>query len=367
MKDFSLSSLSRGCGRVIKGNASEHGRLDVCFTPQDYYIWKSHDALLHLTNSGSLLRSDESTIPKTYSTRRGPLVLYSRDLVTLRTVSQVSDRRRRVTSHHMQEVDHRSDALLLQQQNNQVTLRFASPNLPPLPNIHRASVSRLYATQEHHDPKLHGDPQETNSLLEYPPEDENEMQGSDQRVQLDLVLDLQTCTDHITLEEPQLQVDVSHADRSQQNMTTDLTLVLSPQDAAAVTRGSVIMVNSQTSVTRMNNRRENQSHEEQELNTSSGLLLPPLRAEPPVTPESYYHHPLAMGREGPNIEEVHHVQHLPPIEDHHVTMRLVGGTRRRDTDSAIGPELRCQKGSRHRPLFLPLLLSDKKHGDKTLS
>lgn len=71
-----------------------------------------------------------------------------------------------------------------------------------------------------------------------------------------------------------------------------------------------------------------------------------------------------VGREGPNIEEVHHIQHLPPIENHHATMRLAGGTR---TQQEAQAELRCQKDSRHRPLFLPLLLSDKKHGDKTLS
>ncbi|XP_061547949.1 uncharacterized protein KIAA2012 homolog [Phycodurus eques] len=124
MKDLSLSPLSRGCGRVIAASAGDHGRLDVCFTPQDYYIWKSYDALLRMTNSGSLLRSEDSTIPKTYSTRRGPLLLYSRGLVTLGTESgsQASDIKRQVPRQHTQDVDHRPDALILRQ-NAQVRRR----------------------------------------------------------------------------------------------------------------------------------------------------------------------------------------------------------------------------------------------------
>ncbi|KAM9802830.1 uncharacterized protein KIAA2012 homolog isoform 2-T3 [Syngnathus typhle] len=197
--DLSLSPLSRGYARVF--TESTGGRLDVCYTPQDYYIWKSHDALLHLTNSGSLLGSEASTIPKTYSTRRGPLVLYSRDLVMLGTEygSEVSGRRRRVTR---QEVDHSSDARLLrQQQNGRLTSRFAAPTLPPLPNIRHASVCHLYDPRAHHHTELLGDPGKNNSRLENPPKDQNEKQGSDRRVQLDLVLDLQTCIDHITLAE----------------------------------------------------------------------------------------------------------------------------------------------------------------------
>ncbi|CAB1422545.1 unnamed protein product [Pleuronectes platessa] len=83
--EFSLSLLSRGCGRLIssKRNPGRHdGRLDGCFTPQDYYIWKSQEPLQHWSNSGRLLVQAESTLPKTYSTRRGPLLLYSQDLVS---------------------------------------------------------------------------------------------------------------------------------------------------------------------------------------------------------------------------------------------------------------------------------------------
>ncbi|XP_016895222.1 uncharacterized protein LOC107989767 [Cynoglossus semilaevis] len=87
MKELSLSLLSRGCSQVL---TSEHntegcvGRLDVCFTPNDYYLWKSQESLLRLTSSGRLISAAQSGLPKTYSTRRGPLLLYSQDLVTVK-------------------------------------------------------------------------------------------------------------------------------------------------------------------------------------------------------------------------------------------------------------------------------------------
>lgn len=138
MKDLSLSFLSRGCGRFVSSNKNaggRDGRLDVCFTPQvlsavalalvvlsidsstregcflvagffclcsstrewthlthlirlsgtqwnpcvcqqDYYNWKSQDSFLQLSSSGRLLQT-QSGLPKTFSTRRGPLLLYS--------------------------------------------------------------------------------------------------------------------------------------------------------------------------------------------------------------------------------------------------------------------------------------------------
>lgn len=138
-QDLSLSLLSRGCGQFVSSDrheGGEDGRLDVCFTPQvsttaaspisvaspscktslwarrvsrstyqvtgapgaeftcklepssngwyscahhrqDYYSWKSQDALLQLSNSGRLLAETQSAMPKTFSTRRGPLLLFS--------------------------------------------------------------------------------------------------------------------------------------------------------------------------------------------------------------------------------------------------------------------------------------------------
>lgn len=43
---------------------------------QDYYNWKSQDSFLQLSSSGRLLQT-QSGLPKTFSTRRGPLLLYS--------------------------------------------------------------------------------------------------------------------------------------------------------------------------------------------------------------------------------------------------------------------------------------------------
>ncbi|CAL8338806.1 unnamed protein product [Boreogadus saida] len=74
-----LSLLSRGCGHVEE----QHGRLEVCFTPQDYYIWRSQQSLLRLTNNSSgLLQGGAAIAAKTYSTRRGPLLIYTQDQVS---------------------------------------------------------------------------------------------------------------------------------------------------------------------------------------------------------------------------------------------------------------------------------------------
>lgn len=47
------------------------------FDRQDYHIWKSQDNVLQLSSRGHVHAETESSLPKTYSTRRGPLLLYS--------------------------------------------------------------------------------------------------------------------------------------------------------------------------------------------------------------------------------------------------------------------------------------------------
>lgn len=47
------------------------------FDRQDYHIWKSQDTVLQLSSRGHVHAETESSVPKTYSTRRGPLLLYS--------------------------------------------------------------------------------------------------------------------------------------------------------------------------------------------------------------------------------------------------------------------------------------------------
>lgn len=47
------------------------------FDQQDYHIWKSQETVLQLSSRGHVHAETESSLPKTYSTRRGPLLLYS--------------------------------------------------------------------------------------------------------------------------------------------------------------------------------------------------------------------------------------------------------------------------------------------------
>ncbi|KAK3543554.1 hypothetical protein QTP70_023881 [Hemibagrus guttatus] len=83
MKELVLSLLSRGYGHVVQTDGKrQYGRLEVCFEPEDYFIWKSQPPLLRLSSSGRLLSGMEPTPPKTYSTRRGPLILFSEDFAS---------------------------------------------------------------------------------------------------------------------------------------------------------------------------------------------------------------------------------------------------------------------------------------------
>ncbi|CAL9690684.1 unnamed protein product [Knipowitschia caucasica] len=83
MKDLPLSVLSRGCAQFVQSEGKQCGRLDVCFTAEDFYIWKAHGSWLRLSPSGGLLPGPETSLPKTFSTRRGALLLYSQGLATL--------------------------------------------------------------------------------------------------------------------------------------------------------------------------------------------------------------------------------------------------------------------------------------------
>ncbi|XP_061735469.1 uncharacterized protein LOC133538142 [Nerophis ophidion] len=217
MKD--LSALSRGCGRVVKmSTCSDHGRLDVCFTPRDYYIWKSQDALLRLTASGSFLRNEESSIPKTYSTRRGALVLYSRDLVTLASPPGPLPAHRK--RGNAQEVDRhaltlkeRTVAILGQVTERSVcgstlstTARLGPPILPPLGRHCHPHIKLQHSPEFLSDT----DPQGVPAHLDHqnPPEGQKE---NNRRVRLDVLLQIPrvtssppSCTmDHgtVTLEE----------------------------------------------------------------------------------------------------------------------------------------------------------------------
>uniref|UniRef100_H3B3C1 Uncharacterized protein n=1 Tax=Latimeria chalumnae TaxID=7897 RepID=H3B3C1_LATCH len=77
---FSLSLLSRGCGQVTKNN---HEKLDVYFEPKDYFNWKSSQLVATHKPLSSVYCTYEHWNPalrKTFSTRKGALILYSEDL-----------------------------------------------------------------------------------------------------------------------------------------------------------------------------------------------------------------------------------------------------------------------------------------------
>ncbi|XP_045567067.1 uncharacterized protein [Salmo salar] len=112
MKDIALSLLSRGCGHVVQSQlGSQDGRLEVYFEPKDYYRWKSQPALLRLSKSGRLLCGVEPALPKTYSTRQGPLFLYYQEMAMTSSFlsscpSGSEDIRKRLASQHSrQEVE----------------------------------------------------------------------------------------------------------------------------------------------------------------------------------------------------------------------------------------------------------------------
>ncbi|XP_073489393.1 uncharacterized protein KIAA2012 homolog isoform X2 [Aquarana catesbeiana] len=75
-----LSLLSRGNAKVIK---TTQERIEICYEPQDYFNWRSHhDFQLRRFLNGKCASHNYWEIPthKTYSTKKGPLVLYSEDL-----------------------------------------------------------------------------------------------------------------------------------------------------------------------------------------------------------------------------------------------------------------------------------------------
>ncbi|XP_062258842.1 uncharacterized protein LOC133967432 [Platichthys flesus] len=171
MKELSLSLLSRGCGQLIssKRNPGGHdGRLDVCFTPQDYYIWKSQEPLLHWSNSGRLLVKAVSTLPKTYSTRRGPLLLYSQDLVSTERKCRLvaGNRKKRAVQHCSQQVEQQLSTLkeltsaILSYRNNKCSYSRLAPSLfpplhvPPVPNVRFPNLQRACSTPAQPSPEL---------------------------------------------------------------------------------------------------------------------------------------------------------------------------------------------------------------------
>ncbi|XP_070832566.1 uncharacterized protein KIAA2012 [Chaetodon trifascialis] len=216
MKDVSLSLLSRGCGRFSSNKITgrHSGRLDVCLTPQDYYIWKSQNSLLQLSSRGCVLMEAESTLPKTFSTRRGPLLLYSQDLVSLETSchSKTRDRKQQVAQQCTQQVEQQLSTLkeltasISGNSNNQFTSsRPGRPFFPPLslplaPDVRHLSPPLTCTMRQQSSPEhlVQMNPQrfpaeKNTERVENQPEDKEVEQGNKKRVRLGLFLQI-PCT-----------------------------------------------------------------------------------------------------------------------------------------------------------------------------
>ncbi|XP_069052642.1 uncharacterized protein KIAA2012 homolog isoform X3 [Lepisosteus oculatus] len=109
MKDSALSLLSRGCGHLVKKEEhSTDGKLEVYFEPKDYFNWKSQQAGFDLSKTEKGHEAPykaEPAPPKTYSTRKGPLILYSEDMALSSWDTGRPGRKRKGNHRYRQEVE----------------------------------------------------------------------------------------------------------------------------------------------------------------------------------------------------------------------------------------------------------------------
>ncbi|KAB0356633.1 hypothetical protein FD754_000789 [Muntiacus muntjak] len=77
---FTLSLLSRGHGKLVQNKQ----KLEVYFEPEDYLNWKSPEDYILVSKPQDEGNADQHTwslfLPKTFSTRKGALILYSEGL-----------------------------------------------------------------------------------------------------------------------------------------------------------------------------------------------------------------------------------------------------------------------------------------------
>ncbi|XP_023145983.2 uncharacterized protein KIAA2012 isoform X1 [Amphiprion ocellaris] len=297
MQDPPLSRLSRGCGRLVSSN----GRLDVCFTPQqDYYIWRDQDSLLRLSNS---LMGTESTLPKTYSTRRGALLLYSQHLVSMESSRRPGNRNRkqRAARRCCQQVEQQLSMLkdptaaVLNHSSNQ----FFSSRPPVLPPLNLPAASRTLNTKHQ---QL--GPERNTKQPENQSEDKDGQLSTRRRVRLDLDLQIprtsrtprtsgtptpqmepHPCGQPVGLtpeepERPQISINMKHHstgelhDRNKNNTGHQAADGGRQDDRGSCGRS---MSGSRCGRT-IRRAAEQPSNSEFEPNSTSGLVLPPLNA-----------------------------------------------------------------------------------------
>ncbi|XP_026150741.1 uncharacterized protein LOC113123131 [Mastacembelus armatus] len=363
MKDLSLSLLSRGCGRLVSSNKStgrQDGRVDVCFTPQDYYIWKSQQSLLRLSNSGRLFAEAASTLPKTYSTRRGPLLLYSQDMVTTETGcgSVAGARKKRVVERDTQQVEQQLStmkeltAAILNYRHSQYSSSLFAPtyilpdHLPPAPNLQCPASPTICTNQAQLNSEslvqLNPHPTGRNTeQVKIQPQDKGK-EDSRTRVRVDLFLQIPRVSrtpspqnqqwGHyvaMTPEEPAQPQPYSDFSLQQTEIThhrpggglhhPNMTGVSdTANDQACSTRDRRIPSDKDNSERKtIRNRRQSIVRlpgAEPETNSTSGLVLPPLKGGQSVCHGLCWEKTDRLRCDGLSGHE-HHAQQLPPIAD----------------------------------------------------
>ncbi|KAJ4921158.1 hypothetical protein JOQ06_022266 [Pogonophryne albipinna] len=356
MKDFSLSLLSRGCGRLVSsnGNTGRHdGRLDVCFTPQDYFIWKSRDSLLRLSNSGRQIVNEESALPKTYSTRRGQLQLYSQDLVTIESSAVTRDGKQKVVQRYTRQDKSQLSTLkeltaaILSYSNTQYTSSRLGPLfLPPLhhrplaPDLHHPIPPPLCTTQVQLSPELLGQfnpeclPAEgITEFLGNQPEVKEEGQGIKKTVRLDLFLQI-PCRDKTSQMQPQAWVNVSAM--TPEELEEPQTYLDMSRQHTGSSQHSTGGERHHSNMNWVHDMADDPGSIQDSLKTHDEGLLPPL-----TVGQSASHRPCLENTARPKWEgartDEHHTAHcLPPIA-----------------------ESRTVKILHQQPRFLPLLFPER--------
>ncbi|XP_064598097.1 uncharacterized protein KIAA2012 homolog [Liolophura sinensis] len=121
---LNLSLLSRGIGEVSRNG---HEKVEVVFEPEDYFNWANNpERMLRLPAIPQQQRQAFSKtlekhfdyakaenlayvhVPKTFTTRKGALLLFSEDLATKTTPRNMQDRKQHLVTHSMDDFDLRT-------------------------------------------------------------------------------------------------------------------------------------------------------------------------------------------------------------------------------------------------------------------
>ncbi|XP_044222157.1 glutamic acid-rich protein-like [Thunnus albacares] len=343
--------------------------------------------------------------------------------------SQAGDRKKRFVRRYTQEVEQQLSTLkeltaaILSYSNNQFTSsQFAPSLLPPLhlpapPNLHCPTTLPFRTTQKQLSQELlvQLDPQwlpaeRKTEQLENQPGDKKEEHSSKRRIRLDLFLQIpsvsrtptpqmepQLWVHHVAMtpeepEEPQTYLDLNlqHSESSQHSEINHHSMGtggeihhpnMNDVRDAVDDRGcstqrdngtTSIKGNYERSVTRNRHGRivqlygtEQPSHTEPGANSTSGLLLPPLRVGSSVCHGPCWENTDRPRWDGPSSDE-HHVQRLPPIAESLTVAPRWAIQAQTQSDAQTQAESQENQSRLHQqPLLLPLLLPMKKDEEIT--